>query len=116
MKITFFFPLETECHNLDQTDPEYRRYGQDRQVNGERKEDVASEGIVTHLGPWWLSHCKTGPHAPLGQTRELISLWSQFYFVCELVILINCISFLRSVNNSKEAEETNDFFDRKEGQ
>lgn len=39
----------------------------------------------------------------LGQRRELISLGSQFSFVCEFVIIINYyyILFLWSVSNSK---------------
>lgn len=44
-----FFPLETECHNLDQTDPEYRRYGQDGQASQGKERDAAAKGIITHL-------------------------------------------------------------------
>jgi hypothetical protein len=47
--ITFFLtPLETECHNLDQTDPEYRSYGQDRQASLGRKGDAAKAPRAYH--------------------------------------------------------------------
>lgn len=78
----------------------------DRRVTG-GEGDAAVEGTIAHLGPRWLSPCKTGPDSLLGQKQEPISSWSQFYFVCEFVILVNYISFLGFVSNSKR--QKNDF-------
>lgn len=45
-----------------------------------------------------------------GTKQELISLGSQFYFVCEFVLLLLLLYFISLVcEQLKEAEEENDF-------
>jgi len=63
VKITFFFPLETECHNLDQSNAEYGRGGQTGGSRG--RAEAATQGVMT---TWDFEA------ASLLDRRELISL------------------------------------------
>lgn len=75
--------METECHNLDHTDPELPEVWTGRAGKWREEGDAAAWGRVgtTHLA-------QRGAESLLGLRRELISLGSQFSFVCGFVVVV----------------------------